>query len=49
MILKLAFGENPTIKTVGLNNQLDITTSYLIDDPRHRMLILLLKDNYIMV
>ena len=32
--LKAAFGENPTIKTVGLNNQLDITTSYLIDDPR---------------
>ena len=33
--LKVAFaGENPTIKTVGLNNQLDITTSYLIDDPR---------------
>ena len=32
--LEVAFGENPTIKTVGLNNQLDITTSYLIDDPR---------------
>jgi SecD/SecF fusion protein len=32
--LKATFGENPTIKTVGLNNQLDITTSYLIDDPR---------------
>ncbi|HEX6849582.1 MAG TPA: protein translocase subunit SecD, partial [Chitinophagaceae bacterium] len=32
--LEAAFNENPTIKTVGLNNQLDITTSYLIDDPR---------------
>jgi SecD/SecF fusion protein len=32
--LMAAFDENPTIKTVGLNNQLDITTSYLIDDPR---------------
>lgn len=32
--LKAAFGESPTIKTVGLNNQLDITTSYLIDDTR---------------
>ncbi len=32
--LNATFGESPTIKTVGLNNQLDITTSYLIDDPR---------------
>ena len=32
--LEIAFQGNPTIKTVGLNNQLDITTSYLIDDPR---------------
>ena len=32
--LAVAFDESPTIKTVGLNNQLDITTSYLIDDPR---------------
>ncbi len=32
--LEVAFNQNPTIKTVGLNNQLDITTSYLIDDPR---------------
>ncbi|HMK20540.1 MAG TPA: protein translocase subunit SecDF [Chitinophagaceae bacterium] len=32
--LEVAFQESPTIKTVGLNNQLDITTSYLINDPR---------------
>jgi len=33
--LEAAFaGENPIIKTVGLNNQLDITTGYLIHDPR---------------
>ena len=32
--LEVALHENPTIKTVGLNNQLDITTSYLINDPR---------------
>jgi SecD/SecF fusion protein len=32
--LEVALQENPTIKTVGLNNQLDITTSYLINDPR---------------
>ena len=31
--LEIALKENPTIKTVGLNNQLDITTSYLINDP----------------
>ena len=30
--LEAAFGESPIIKTVGLNNQLDITTSYLIND-----------------
>jgi len=30
--LKVTFaGENPVIKTIGANNQLDITTSYLID------------------
>ncbi len=28
-----SFGENPIIKTIGLDNQLDITTSYLINDP----------------
>jgi len=32
--LEVVLQENPTIKTVGLNNQLDITTSYLINDPR---------------
>lgn len=32
--LQTAFGEAPVIKTIGGNNQLDITTSYLIDDPR---------------
>ena len=32
--LEVAFGKSPTIKTVGLNNQLEITTAYLIDDPR---------------
>ena len=32
--LEIAFGESPIIKTVGLNNELDITTSYLINDPR---------------
>ncbi len=31
--LKIAFdGENPVIKTIGANNQLDITTSYLIKE-----------------
>lgn len=30
--LEAAFGENPIIKTVGADNQLDITTSYLIND-----------------
>ncbi|GAA4327754.1 protein translocase subunit SecD [Flaviaesturariibacter amylovorans] len=28
--LKASFGENPVIKTIGADNQLDITTSYLI-------------------
>ncbi|MBI1344617.1 MAG: protein translocase subunit SecDF [Terrimonas sp.] len=32
--LKVTFGENPVIKTFGANNQLDITTSYLIKDTR---------------
>jgi len=33
--LKVAFaGENPSIKTVSNNQTLDITTSYLIQDPR---------------
>ncbi len=32
--LEVTFGENPIIKTIGFNNQLDITTSYLINDPR---------------
>ncbi|HVG41520.1 MAG TPA: protein translocase subunit SecF, partial [Chitinophagaceae bacterium] len=32
--LKNAFGESPVIKTIGGNNQLDITTSYLISDTR---------------
>jgi SecD/SecF fusion protein len=32
--LKASFGENPVIKTIGSENQLDITTSYLIDDTR---------------
>lgn len=32
--LEIAFQQASTIKTVGLNNQLDITTAYLIDDPR---------------
>jgi SecD/SecF fusion protein len=30
--LAASFGENPVIKTIGSNNQLDITTSYLIED-----------------
>ena len=30
--LKAAFGESPVIKTIGTDNQLDITTSYLIDN-----------------
>jgi SecD/SecF fusion protein len=32
--LAQSFGENPQIKTIGTNNQLDITTSYLIEDSR---------------
>jgi SecD/SecF fusion protein len=32
--LAKTFGENPQIKTIGGNNQLDITTSYLIEDAR---------------
>ncbi|RYY86247.1 MAG: protein translocase subunit SecDF [Chitinophagaceae bacterium] len=32
--LKTSFGENPVIKTIGADNQLDITTSYLITDTR---------------
>jgi len=30
--LAATLGENPVIKTIGSNNQLDITTSYLIED-----------------
>ncbi|MCU7550310.1 protein translocase subunit SecDF [Chitinophagaceae bacterium LB-8] len=32
--LEKAFGESPVIKTIGGNNQLDITTAYLIDDTK---------------
>ncbi len=32
--LEKSFGESPVIKTKGSNNQLDITTSYLIEDAR---------------
>ncbi len=32
--LTASFGESPVIKTIGSNNQLDITTSYLIEDTR---------------
>ncbi|ANE49770.1 protein translocase subunit SecDF [Flavisolibacter tropicus] len=32
--LETAFGESPIIKTIGGNNQLDITTAYLITDTR---------------
>jgi SecD/SecF fusion protein len=32
--LETTFGENPVIKTIGSNNQLDITTSFLITDTR---------------
>jgi len=32
--LEVVFGESPVIKTVGSNNELDITTSYLINDTR---------------
>jgi SecD/SecF fusion protein len=34
--LKHAFGEAPVIKTVGTNNQLDITTSYLIHETQKK-------------
>jgi hypothetical protein len=37
--LEVALQESPTIKTVGLNNQLDITTSYLINDPRPLLIL----------
>jgi SecD/SecF fusion protein len=30
-VLKSSFGENPVVKTIGSNSQLNITTSYLID------------------
>ena len=30
--LAASFGESPIIKTIGANNQLDITTAYLIED-----------------
>ncbi len=32
--LEQSLGESPVIKTIGGNNQLDITTAYLIDDTR---------------
>lgn len=32
--LEKSFGESPVIKTIGSNNQLDITTAYLIEDVR---------------
>ena len=35
--LAASFGEAATIKTIGNNNQLDITTSYLIEDTRPRV------------
>jgi SecD/SecF fusion protein len=35
--LEAAFGESPIIKTIGAENQLDITTSYLINDPGERV------------
>ena len=35
--LTKSFGEAPVIKTIGTNNQLDITTSYLIEDTRPRV------------
>ncbi len=30
-VLKPVFGENPIVKSIGTNNQMNITTSYLID------------------
>ena len=35
--LKDAFGESPVIKTIGSASQLDITTSYLIEDTRENV------------
>src|SRR5688572_24869278 len=37
--LKNTFGEAPVIKTVGDSKTLDITTAYLIDDPRPQDLV----------
>lgn len=37
--LKQTFGEAPVIKTVGDAKTLDITTAYLIDDPRRQGLV----------
>jgi len=37
--LEVAFQANPTLKTVGLTNELEITTSYLIDDTRPGILV----------
>jgi SecD/SecF fusion protein len=37
--LETTFGENPVIKTYGTSNQLDITTSYLINDPREGKMV----------
>jgi SecD/SecF fusion protein len=37
--LKLVFNENPTIKTVSSQSRLDITTSYLIADPRSQEVV----------
>ena len=44
--LEVAFGENPIIKTVGLNNQLNITTSYLINDTREATDSIVLRKLY---
>lgn len=35
--LKKVMGDNPIIKTVGSSNQLNITTSYLIDEPGEKI------------
>ncbi|MEI6948252.1 protein translocase subunit SecDF [Paraflavisolibacter sp. H34] len=35
--LAASFGESPVIKTIGGNNQLDITTSHMIEDTRPRV------------
>jgi SecD/SecF fusion protein len=37
--LETALGESPIIKTYGATNQLDITTAYLINDPREGKLV----------